>query len=216
MPNPTVAASIQYGDGLHFNQIFRHCQALHNQKSMGRKMCVPLLNLPAATAPSKALKPVTTEAFVQAMILLNAPQMLIALLQAALVHRDGATAVTPVVSFQTVLTEECPGFDDENDLRCQVFYGQNDPNVDYPAIFNAVNVYEKVILDGTFDFGSVGNLQLTVPNVTLQGEAGSKIYNGRITVQKPGVKVLDLDLECTTADCVGLRVQMSRPANRCL
>jgi hypothetical protein len=90
--------------------------------------------------------------------------------------------------------------------------GQNNPAVDPAAIQSAVDQYQIVTLQGTFDFGTDGGVLITQPNVSLKGPA---IINGGgapfwvpwfsssadlrnlfiIGINAPGVKVCDLTID---------------------
>jgi len=89
--------------------------------------------------------------------------------------------------------------------------GTGDPTVDVTAVQAAVDNYDMVFLSGDFDFGfdeTVGGVEITRPGVTVQGPAtvsgggqlitvpelpGSYFWY-LISIQAPGVKVQDLEL----------------------
>jgi hypothetical protein len=63
--------------------------------------------------------------------------------------------------------------------------GQNNPEIDLPAVQAAVNVPDRTVyLNGTFDFGDTGSVLICVPNITLEGVAtGATIKRGYLPLR---------------------------------
>ena len=117
----------------------------------------------------------------------------------------GTTSIDPVQELDTLTT-----FDLYSSKKSVTIVGQNNPELDVPAVQNAVDNYDHIMLSGVFDFGFdnvTGGVVITKPNIVLKGPAtilngamyenneavGEGIYP--LSIRAPGVILWKLDFK---------------------
>ena len=107
-------------------------------------------------------------------------------------------------------TDALTDFDLRGSKKFVTIVGQNSPTEDIAAVQEAVDNYDRIKLEGTFDFGSdefTGGVDINRPNVIIKGPA--RIVNGAktevipelgpikypLSIRMPGVVIRNLEIE---------------------